>query len=146
MYKPNTNLIQLPCPTLLSFSSSHVTAALSTMASSWSSENKLAQYLTRTFLPTVLMRIRPQQPPREQNLSWPLPWLCHSRLYSVKVCYRECVTCLNCRPLKKVLFDTTGFLEAQNLTQEQRDSRQNLYDNRSKEQCFEAICEHIIAV
>ena len=50
------------------------------------------------------------------------------------------------RPLKKVLFDTTGFLEAQNLTQEQRDSRQNLYDNRSKEQCFEAICEHITAV
>ena len=28
------------------------------------------------------------------------------------------------RPLKKVLFDTTGFLGAQNLTQEQRDSRQ----------------------
>ena len=50
------------------------------------------------------------------------------------------------RPLKKVLFDTTGFLGAQNLTQEQRDSRQNLYDNRSKEQCFEAICEHITAV
>ena len=50
------------------------------------------------------------------------------------------------RPLKKVLFDTTGFLEAQNLTQEQRDSRQNLYDNRSKEQCFKAICEHITAV
>ena len=44
------------------------------------------------------------------------------------------------RPLKKVLFDTTGFLGAQNLTQEQRDSRQNLYDNRSKGQCFEAIC------
>ena len=55
------------------------------------------------------------------------------------------LTCEN-RPLKKVLFDTTGFLEAQNLTQEQRDSRQNLYDNRSKEQCFEAICEHITAV
>ena len=53
---------------------------------------------------------------------------------------------VNNRPLKKVLFDTTGFLEAQNLTQEQRDSRQNLYDNRSKEQCFEAICEHITAV
>ena len=50
------------------------------------------------------------------------------------------------RPLKKVVFDTTGFLGAQNLTQEQRDSRQNLYDNRSKEQCFEAICEHITAV
>ena len=50
------------------------------------------------------------------------------------------------RPLKKVLFDTTRFLGAQNLTQEQRDSRQNLYDNRSKEQCFEAICEHITAV
>ena len=46
----------------------------------------------------------------------------------------------NPRPLKKVLFDTTGFLGAQNLTQEQRDSRQNLYDNRSKGQCFEAIC------
>ena len=44
------------------------------------------------------------------------------------------------RPLKKVLFDTTGFLGAQNLTQERRDSRQNLFDNRSKEQCFEAIC------
>ena len=51
-----------------------------------------------------------------------------------------------CRPLKKVLFDTTGFLGPQNLTQEQRDSRQNLYDNKSKEQCFEAICEHITAV
>ena len=50
------------------------------------------------------------------------------------------------RPLKKVLFDTTGFLGAKKLTQEQRDSRQNLYDNRSKEQCFEAICEHITAV
>ena len=50
------------------------------------------------------------------------------------------------RPLKKVLFDTTGFLGTQNLTQEQRDSRQNLYDNTSKEQCFEAICEHITAV
>ena len=44
------------------------------------------------------------------------------------------------RPLKRVLFDTTRFLGAQNLTQERRDSRQNLYDNRSKEQCFEAIC------
>ena len=52
----------------------------------------------------------------------------------------------NTRPLKNVLFDTTGFLGAQNLTQKQRDSRQNLYDNRSKEQCFEAICEHITAV
>ena len=50
------------------------------------------------------------------------------------------------RPLKKVPFDTTGFLGAQNLTQEQRDLRQNLYDNRSKGQCFEAICRHITAV
>ena len=50
------------------------------------------------------------------------------------------------RPLKRVLFDPTGFLGAQNLTQEQRDSRQNLYDNRSKEQYFKAICEHITAV
>ena len=50
------------------------------------------------------------------------------------------------RPLKRVLFDTTGFLGAQNLTQEQRDSRQNLYDNRSKEQYCKAICEHITAV
>ena len=47
---------------------------------------------------------------------------------------------LDDRPLKKVLFDTTGFLGAQNLTQEQRDSRQNLYDNRSKGQRFETIC------
>ena len=53
---------------------------------------------------------------------------------------------VHARPLKRVLFDTSGFLGAQNLTQEQRDSRQNLYDNRSKEQCFEAICEHITAV
>ena len=50
------------------------------------------------------------------------------------------------RPLKKVLFDTTEFSGAQNLTQERRDSRQNLYDKRSKEQCFNAICEHITAV
>ena len=54
------------------------------------------------------------------------------------------------RPLKKIPLDTTGFLEAQNLTQEHRDSRQNLYDNtiinRSKKQCFKAICEHITAV
>ena len=50
------------------------------------------------------------------------------------------------RPLKKVLFDTTGFLGDQNLTQEQRESQQNLYDNRSKEHSFEAICEHITAV
>ena len=50
------------------------------------------------------------------------------------------------RPLKKVLFDTTRFLGAQNLTQEQCDSWLNFYDNKSKEQCFEAICEHITAV
>ena len=53
---------------------------------------------------------------------------------------------LLCRPLKKVLFNTTGFLGAKKLAQERRDSRQNLYENRSKEQCFEAICEHITAI
>ena len=63
-------------------------------------------------------------------------------LYNIRISAAEPCS----RPLKKVLFDTTGFLGAQNLTQEQRDSRQNLYDNRSKEQCFEAICEHITAV
>ena len=49
---------------------------------------------------------------------------------------------LLCRPLKKVLFNTTRLLGAK----ERRDSRQNIYENRSKEQCFEAICEHITAI
>ena len=80
-----------------------------------------------------------------------VPNMSHSSVNQVFGCHRRHVTKNSpcppqCRPLKKVLFDTTGFLGAKKLTQEQHDSRQNLYDNRSKEQCFEAICEHITAV
>ena len=50
------------------------------------------------------------------------------------------------RPLKKVLFDTTGFLGSQNLTRKQRDSRQIFCGNKSKKQCFDGISEHISAV
>ena len=50
------------------------------------------------------------------------------------------------RPLKNVLFDTTGFLGSQNLTRKQRDSRQIFCGNKSKKQCFDGISEHISAV
>ena len=42
-------------------------------------------------------------------------------------------------PLKKVLFDTTGFLGSQNLTRKQQDSRQIFCGNKSKRQFFYGI-------